>query len=312
MPAVEQVTPSLLSRMEHYRLSSRRAALAPGGGPRRSRLKGGAVEFADYREYTPGDEPRRVDWKAYARLRRLYVKEFLDEREDSVLFLIDTSASMDFGTVDHKGRFALQLAAGLGCSALAGQESLAVAVAPDTGREGERARVLRPLRGRQALPRLLTFLAGLSFAGQADLAASLQVALQLLPRVRRLYVFSDFLCPEGCEPLLQRATAAGLEVYLLHILAPSELNPAMEGDLAFIDAETGARVEVTITPAVLATYRRRLEDYFAFLDASCHRRGARRVLLESGAGAATALQQTLVRAGLLLLRGYIGRRRYPF
>lgn len=302
MPALELVTPSLLSRMEHYRLSSRRATLAPGGGPRRSRRKGGAVEFADYREYTPGDEPRRVDWKAYARLRRLYVKEFLDEREDSVLFLIDTSASMDFGNADHKGRFVLQLAAGLGSSALAGQESLAVAIAPAAGRAGERARVLRPLRGRQALPRLLAFLTGLAFAGQADLAASLQVARQLLPRVRRLYVFSDFLGPEGCEPLLQRATAAGLEVYLLHILSPLELNPVQEGDLAFIDTETEERVEVTITPAVLAAYRRRLEGHFSALDASCHRYGARRVLLDSSTGAATALQQTLVRAGLLLPR----------
>lgn len=125
--AEKLLDPGLAGRLEGYRLV--RAHPVPGGyaGARRSPRKGGAVEFADYREYTAGDEPRRVDWKAYARLGRLYVKEYLDEKQDAVLFIVDTSASMDWGAgKEHKGRYALGLAAGLGTCVLAGNDRLAV------------------------------------------------------------------------------------------------------------------------------------------------------------------------------------------
>jgi len=299
MPVVELLPPSFLAQMASYRLVSRQPACAAPGGTRRSRLKGGTVEFADYREYSPGDEPRRVDWKAYARLRRLYVKEYLDERQDNILFLIDTSASMDFGEADHKGQFALKLAAGLGSCVLSSQDGLAIFTTAD----GRQAQVLSPLQGRQALPRLLDFLAGLSFSGQADLAASLKTALPVLPQARRLYIFSDLFYPGGIDPLLRQAAAAGLEVNLLHILAPPERWPVGEGDWSYIDAESGARVEVTLTPAVLAAYHKRFEEYIRELDASCNRWGARRVALDSGEAATVTLRQTLVRAGILQPRG---------
>ncbi|NLW08219.1 MAG: DUF58 domain-containing protein [Clostridia bacterium] len=300
MPAPELFPPALLARLAGYRLVSRQPARAAAGGSWRSRLKGGTVEFADYREYSPGDEPRRVDWKAYARLRRLYVKEYLDEREDRILFLIDTSASMDFGGAHHKGLFALKLAAGLGSCALSNQDSLAV-FSPGGGRA---PRLFPPARGLKALPRLQEFLANLNFGGQEDLATALKRARQQLPRLQGLYVFSDFLYPDGIEQLLREAAGAAMEVNLLQILAPEERETFGEGDWHYLDAETGERLEVTLTPAVLAAYRKRLEQYQAELKAACRRWGARYVTLDSSAPVSATLLQTLVREGVLQPRGY--------
>ena len=129
MVAEELLDPGLAGRLERYRLVRTRPVPNGYTGARRSPRKGGAVEFADYREYAAGDEPRRVDWKAYARLGLLYVKEYLDEKQDAVLFIVDTSASMDWGAgEEHKGRYALRLAAGLGTCVLAGNDRLAVTV----------------------------------------------------------------------------------------------------------------------------------------------------------------------------------------
>ncbi|RKO66137.1 DUF58 domain-containing protein [Desulfofundulus salinus] len=268
--------PGLVARLEGYRLVRYRPAGGEPGGGRRSHRKGGAVEFADYRQYTPGDEPRRVDWKAYARLGRLYVKEFLDERQDCVLLLVDTSASMDYGGEAHKGRCALRVAAGLGICALAGHDRLAAAAG------GSQTALLAPLGGRGSIFRLLQFLEGLTFGGVSDLAGDLRAALAMAPRTGSLYVFSDLLDLEKVEKTLRLAAGYGLETTLLHIMAPQERQPVLEGEWALVDAESGDRVEISVTPALLLAYRRRLENHMGQLDDLCRRWGARRVMVDSG------------------------------
>ncbi len=285
--------PGLVARLEGYRLVRYRPAGGEPGGGWRSRRKGGAVEFADYRQYTPGDEPRRVDWKTYARLGRLYVKEFLDERQDCVLLLVDTSASMDYGGEAHKGRCALQVAAGLGVCALAGSDRLAAAAS------GSQTALLPPLGGRGSIFRLLRFLEGLAFRGVSDPAGDLRTALTMVPRTGSLYVFSDLLDLEKVEKTLRLAAGYGLETTLLHIMAPQERQPGLEGEWALVDAESGARVEVSVTPAVLQAYRRRLENFLGQLDDLCRRWGARRVVVDSGLKPAQILLNALPRAGVL-------------
>ncbi|SHI37450.1 DUF58 domain-containing protein [Desulfofundulus thermosubterraneus] len=285
--------PGLAARLEGYRLVRYHPVGGEPGGSRRSRRKGGAVEFADYRQYTPGDEPRRVDWKAYARLGRLYVKEFLDERQDCVLLLVDTSASMDYGGEAHKGRCALRVAAGLGVCTLAGNDRLAAAAG------GSQTALLAPLGGRGSIFRLLQFLEGLTFGGVSDLAGDLRAALAMAPRTGSLYVFSDLLDLEKVEKTLRLAAGYGLETTLLHIMAPQEQQPGLEGEWALVDAESGARVEVSVTPALLLAYRRRLKNFMEQLDDLCRRWGARRVMVDSGERPGSTFFITLPRAGVL-------------
>lgn len=305
---MELLEPSLLARLENYRLIHRQPISGDPAGERRSRQKGGAVEFADYREYARGDEPRRIDWKAYARLRRLYVREFLDDRQDCFLLVIDTSASMDWGGEDHKGLFALSLAAGLGLCGLAGQDrvaavwtagSRATSGSPGSGTVAAAAGFLPPCRGRQAWPRLEGYLSQLAFGGHTDLAAALQAGQPVLSRVHTIYLFSDLWDFGGLEHFLQQAAGSGAGVTVFHILAPAEWRPQGEGDWLLVDAEAGAGVEVSLTPGTLAAYRERLQNYCRELDRLCRRWGARRVPLDSGRAIRETILENLPRAGVV-------------
>ena len=299
--------PGLIGRLEGYRLARRRPVPGRYAGARRSPQKGGAVEFSDYREYTAGDDPRRVDWKAYARLGRLYVKEYLDDRRDSVLFIIDTSASMDWGAgEDHKGRCAMRLAAGLAACALSGSDRLAVVAG--SGRSGPdreadqkswSIRIVPPQEGRHSLPGLWKWLGGVSFGGGTDLAGCLKVGLQAAPGTSSLYVLSDLLDPGGVEDLLRTAAGRGIEATLLQVLAPGELDPAGGGEWTVVDLETAERVEVSLTPGALLDYKKRLGELFRQIDHSCRRWGARRLLINSGDPLDETLLRSLPRQGVL-------------
>jgi len=315
------LAPALAQRLEKHRLVRTRPVPDGYAGGRRSPRKGGAVEFADYREYAPGDEPRRVDWKAYARLGRLYVKEYLDEKQDAVLFIIDTSASMDWGSGnEHKGRFALRLAAGLGTCVLAGSDRLAAVAGAgpaaggfsspggttgDSGPEPAAAdhrqpeRTLAPSSGRQSLPRLWHWLGETTFGGGTALQECLRKGLQQQPGATSLYVFSDLLDPDGVEEMLRLAAGHGVAVTLLHILAPGEVEPPGEGEWTMVDAETGERVEVSLTPAALADYNDRLNHYLASLESACRRWNARRVQLNTADALEDVLLRELPKAGVL-------------
>lgn len=304
---------NLLKRLEGYRLVRQAPVSGRPGGARRSWQKGGAVEFADFREYAPGDELRRVDWRAYARLGRLYVKEFLDERQQTSIFLLDVSASMDWGgPAAHKGRYALRIAAGLGMCALAGSDRLVVIFAggEEEAKEaraagnGKARRWISPeFKSRTALPGCWSFLQSASFGGSAELAKRLHNTIKLLRGAKSLYVFSDLYDLSDVQEMLRLAAGQGLAATLLQVLSPEERAPEEEGEYLLTDSESGAEIEVTLNPAAHQAYLRRLETFYRELDDSCRRWGAKRVLLDSGEAAAKTLFKTLPRAGVLQSRG---------
>src|SRR3990172_3165623 len=108
---------------ERMAIAARRPASGRHAGAVRSRFRGRALEFADYRPYTPGDDPRLVDWRAYTRLGRLYLKQYEEERTRTLTLLLDCSASLDWGEgEDHKGRYSRRLAAALAWISLSRHE----------------------------------------------------------------------------------------------------------------------------------------------------------------------------------------------
>jgi uncharacterized protein (DUF58 family) len=286
-----------MARMENYRLVHRRPVSGEAGGMWRARLKGGTVEFADYREYTPGDEPRRIDWKVYARLRRLYVREFLDDRRDTSLLVLDMSASMDWGGEAHKGRYILGLAAGLGVCALAGQGQVAAVITPPAGNRA--GAFFPPSGGRQGLAQFRRFLEQCRPEGRADPAGALEAVGPIRTRIHSIYLLSDLWDLSGLEDFLRRAATWAQEITVLHVLAPGEREPQGEGEWTLVDAETGEKVEVSLTPAALAAYRQRLREYLEELRTCCLRWGARYVELDSGTSLEDTLLSHLPRAGVI-------------
>jgi uncharacterized protein (DUF58 family) len=255
-----------LRRLERLAVLVRRPVRGGLKGGRRSVKRGQSVEFADYRDYTLGDDLRQLDWNVYARLEKLLVKLFIEEEDLTVTLLVDGSASMASGSPD-KLVFAKRAAAALGYIALAAQDRVVVA-----SLGGRSARRRAALRGSGRAFRLLADLSAIEpAAGVTDLVAACRHALAQVTGRGVIVLVSDLLDP-GAERALRDLAGTGSEVIVLHVLAPDERRPTLDGDLRLVDAETGATVDVTLDLAARERYTERVEAWQAELAALAAKR----------------------------------------
>lgn len=264
-------------------------------GERQSPRRGRSVEFADFRPYAPGDDVRQIDWRAYARLERVFLKLFVEEEDACVHLVVDRSRSMAWGR-PPKLDAARRIAAALGYVALAGPDSVApagVAIGGTPGRgDGQ------PLRGRAAVPRLLAGLDALQAGGGTDLVASLRRYAAAARRPGPLVLLSDLSDPRW-QSGLAAAHAAGYLLTVVHILSPDEVAPPLEGDLALVDDETGETVEVTVDARVRAAYAAALAAWRADIKGWCRSRDVPYVPVESDVDVAALVTGALRRQGVV-------------
>jgi uncharacterized protein (DUF58 family) len=243
---------TFLRQLERLLLIMRSPVRGGLKGGRRSVKRGQSVEFADYRDYTLGDDLRQLDWNVYARLERLFVKLFIEEEDVTVTLLVDASASMATGNPE-KLVFAKRAAAALGYIGLASEDRVAVSAL--TGRTARRRTALR---GSGRVFRLLADLSAIEAAsGPTDLVAAARHAAAQLHGRGVLILLSDLLDPNA-DRIIRELAATGSELIILHVLSPDELDPALEGDLRLVDVETGDRLDVTVDLATVDAYRDRL------------------------------------------------------
>ena len=257
---------AFLQKLERISLVSRRRLAGAAAGPRRSVLRGSSVEFADFRDYTPGDDFRRVDWNAYARLDRLFLRLYMAEQMTTVSLFLDHSASMSFGD-PSKGLTAARLAAIFSYVALHGYDRVAVA-----GFGDKVDRHLPPQSGKRGIPLVWRFIADVI----ADSAPATDFAsLREYARHRRgsglAIVLSDFFSESDWRSGLRALRASGQEVSVIQILAPEELEPELRGDWMLRDAETGTAVEVTVSPRLLRRYQEELAAHTQAIRDFCRR-----------------------------------------
>jgi uncharacterized protein (DUF58 family) len=262
---------SFLRKLSTLKLVTHRARVGQAAGERRSTRRGTSVEFADYRDYTRGDDLRHVDWNIYARLERPYVKLFEEEEDMAVHILLDGSGSMNWGVgEENKWLWARRLAAALGYIALAGGDLLTVTTIcrPQPVAFG-------PVRGQVSTLRLFEWLETLKAEGTTDLNAALRACALSGRRVGLTILISDMFSPTGFADGLTALAASGHELTLVHVLAPDEIDPPFGGDLRLLDVEGGVPQEVTVDAGVLALYRRRLAAWQEEIRAVCRARDVR-------------------------------------
>lgn len=286
-------------KLEQIMLVATRVRSGAIKGERRSNKRGTSIEFADYRNYSPGDDLRRLDWNIYARLGRPLTKLYEDEEDLAVHLLIDASASMagtdspDMPADWHKFTFARRLLAGLAYVSIVSNDRLMVAALG--GRGGQYG----PARGRASGPRLLHYINGLRAEGLTDLNAALREYAVRLGRPGLVVLISDLFAPHGFIDGLAALQAKGCEVAVLHTLAPDEIEPALVGDLRLVDVETGAPQEVSIDAGLRELYTRRLHEWRDGIRAECRKRGIHYQFADTGTPWERIVLTDLRRAGLV-------------
>lgn len=282
--------PELLRRLEQFQLLAARRAKSSARGERRSKARGQSVEFADYRNYTVGDDFRYLDWNLYGRLEKLFLKLYEEERELPVRIFLDCSESMTFGS-PRKFDFARQVAAAVGYVALCGFDRVSVFPFPDNPENAVYHGALRAVRGRKSSLTYFENLSKLTAKGTADFNASLRRGAIESRSAGVAVVLSDFLDPSGYEAGLTALVGRGFHVNAIQILAPEELSPATFGDLRLVDSETGALQEVTFGKYRLKNYQQTVENFCQRLREFCQGRG----ISFFRVGSDTALEQLLLK-----------------
>lgn len=265
---------SFLQRLQRLQLLVRRPLPGQWKGEHRSPKRGYSVEFADFREYVPGDDLRYVDWRAYGRLERLYLKQYVEEEDIYVLLLVDCSRSMRFGQ-PNKLLFALQVAAAIGYIAMCRFHRVGAGLIADG-----KVLWMRLVRGKQSLIPLLTFLGS---PPEAKKTALLQAARQVVSGWKHrgaVYLLTD-LMDEQWNEALRTLLAPRHELTLIHTLSPQELDPDLMGDLLLVDSETGEMREVSLSSTALNLYRRALQQMRENASALCGHFGGNYLLADT-------------------------------
>lgn len=260
--ADELLSPVLLARLERLQLGNRRRLAGRFSGEHRSPRYGSSLDFADYREYHPGDDFRRIDYSLYARTDQLFIRLFEAEDDLSLRLLVDTSGSMGF---HGKLRQAARLAGALGFVALTRRDVVSLATFPSTAPP-------RRLSGRGAVEPMLRLLGGLEADGGTDVRSAAADALARPGVPGTTVVVSDLLSPTW-EAAIDRLPSRGGDSAVVHVLAREELEPAMMGDLDLEDTESGAQVAVSLAADSLKKYTAATQRWLDRVAARCRSRG---------------------------------------
>lgn len=242
-------------KLDYLAMVSRRVFSGAMKAERRTKKIGSGVEFADHRDYTPGDDFRYLDWSAYQRFDRLLIRLYEEEEDLSIYFIVDTSSSMGFGD-GEKLRQAKRLTAALAYVGLANLDRIAIVAATDeiSGR-------MPSTRGKARIFRVFRFLREVKARGQTDLREAIKTFVAQHKRRGLAVLLTDLYDPAGVEHGINVLRFNKFEPFVIHIVDPKEARPDLRGDVRVYDCETGDEREVTVTARVLERYREAWEGY---------------------------------------------------
>ncbi len=263
-----------LKKIQTLSIQVKIPVLGQAAGNRKSQSKGNSVEFSDFREYALGDDFRRIDWNAYGRFDKLYVKLFMEEREAPVQIFLDTSLSMTFGE-PLKNVAARRLAAAFSYISLASYDR--VLVVPWSNKVQN---TFGPYRTQAAFMQAANMLEEIPDYGESNFSEAIRNMEWKTGRGISI-VITDGLFDSGLEEGLKYLKYRRQEVYLCHIISPQEMTPDIDGALELVDSETGKIMEVTVSGALLEAYEKSLKQFLAETKELCKKWGVHYSLLAS-------------------------------
>jgi uncharacterized protein (DUF58 family) len=292
-PVQRWLDPDAMARLSGLHLSSRHLTDGYRTGLSRSARRGASAEFSEHRQYAAGDDPRYVDWKAYAKSDRYYVKQFHDETNRVVTVLLDASLSMDYRsdlTGATKFDVARELTALLSWVVLRQGDAAGLAVF-----DGEVREVLRAANHAQQLPELCRLLDTLSAKGTSGVCQALGALSERLPRRGLIVVVSDlFDDPANLNSALRQLTARGHDAILLHVIDRAEEEFPFEEPTRFLGIEDGGDIPCDAR-AIARQYRAEFVRFLTDLQRLARDHGVQYAVARTDRSPANSLFECLVR-----------------
>ena len=255
-----------LKKLEYLYIVSKKIFAGRIKAERRSTRRGVSVEFADYRNYTPGDDFRYIDWNAFARLDELLLKLY-EEREDlHIYFLVDVSQSMTYGELP-KLIYAKRVAAALAYIGLSNLDRIGITAFNTTDMNR-----LPTERGKAKIFTVLNFLDQINGSGETDLEHAFQNFVHQTKRRGLVVLISDLFDPKGFTAGLNMLKFQKHDLFVIHIIDEKEAEPNLLGDYHLVDIETNQLRPVTINENHIKRYQALFQKYCDDLDRYCRQR----------------------------------------
>ncbi|MEO7109300.1 MAG: DUF58 domain-containing protein [Polyangiaceae bacterium] len=250
-------------KLDYLALISRRVFSGRMRAERRTKKTGSGVEFADHREYQPGDDFRYLDWNVYQRFGKLLLRLYEEEEDLAIYFIIDASGSMAFGD-GAKLKYAKRVCAALAYVGLANLDRVAIVSTSD--RVMER---MQETRGKARIFKVFRFLRELEPAGTTDLGDAMKTFVAQHKRKGLAVVISDLYDPAGFERGINVLRYNKFDPFVVHVADPREEKPKLAGDVLVYDCETGEEREVTVTAKILEKFSQAYRDYLQEVERFC-------------------------------------------
>jgi uncharacterized protein (DUF58 family) len=280
-----------LERLERLTIQWQNSLPGLVGGHNTSRFAGAGQEFLDHRQFHHGDDLRAVNWRAYLRLEKLFLKMFQLEPRIPVRLMVDISKSMETGELS-KFHYARKLAAALCYVGLVRLDSICLQPFSDRLHDAFTAS-----GGRHRFQPAMRFLSALEPSGATNFLECSRQFCSKFPQRGLTLVISDFLDDKDCEKPLQYLSDFGHELILLQVWAEEDREPPWEGELELEDAETGQKVELAFDSDARAQYTAAFDAHCELVRKVAERNSGRYVGVPTSVPVEQAIFGPLVKSG---------------
>ena len=270
------INESFLSQLEQLSTVLKNNVAGMFGGNRRSKNLGSSCEFADYRDYMPGDDVTKIDWNAYARFDKLYEKLYFDERQMHTRIYIDVSRSMAHGS-DDKAVFAIKLAAAFAYLSVCEMDKVSIYAIRGNSLE----EIVAGMVGKDSYLNCINRLNELEFDSDSKIGEAIAPAA-----VGRgdgySIIISDFLTDENYEAAIDRLAEQRRDIICVQVLSREELNPQLRGKMHLFDSEDQSKFfRKKIDQDVVRAYKDALKYVTDRIRLYCESRGGQYILAPS-------------------------------
>lgn len=270
------VNEEFLSQIELLQTLIKNNVAGQFGGGHKSKTYGSSCEFADYRDYMPGDDITKIDWRAYARFEKLYLKLYLDERQVHTRIYIDASRSMNYGK-SGKNEQAIRIAATIAYLSVCEMDKVSIYIV----RENHVEEIITNMLGRETYFNNIGKLNDIVFEGDSYISEA------ILPSVVGYgdglsVIISDFLTDNDFYAAIDHLTGKKRDILCLQVLSKEELNPKARGKLHYFDSENSDKFyRRNINREIIQAYKRALEYATGRIRNYCLSRGAQYILVSA-------------------------------